>query len=257
MNAVTNKTERLHLGNPFLSSCMAQVIAIDPEQGIVLDRTVAYAEGGGQEGDRGVLEISADSDKVIPFIDAQKGSGRLLMLNDFPSIHVDTPVYHKVEEENLHHFHIGLTVRIKIDVERRAKLTVSHTGIHLVLMGLESIYPDIYSRIIGCHIKETGARLDFSVEEKMTAEDILQAQEFANHLILSDLEMQVFANEMESEAYYWRLNDTVYPCGGTHLNTTAAVGTVEVRKKNMGRGKQRVSFSFPNAILPTCQYYNE
>ena len=38
-------------------------------------------------------------------------------------------------------------------------------------MGLESIYPDIYSRIIGCHIKETGARLDFVVEEKMTAEE--------------------------------------------------------------------------------------
>lgn len=252
-----NKTKRLHLEKPFLSSCEATVIEVDRERGIVLNQTIAYAESGGQEGDKGVIKIQDTNLKAIPFIYTKKGLGRLLFVDDFPTVHVDTPVYHIIEREHFNDFEIGMKVVVKIDIERRAKLTVSHTGIHLVLMGLEELYPDIYPRIIGCHIKETGARLDFFVEEKMTSTDIHQAQMFANRLIFEDITMTTFPHKDEPEAYYWQLKDTIYPCGGTHLISTGAVGAVEVSKKNLGKGKQRISFIFPNAVLPIQHYYEE
>ncbi len=50
--------------DPYAKSCVATVKATDA-RGIVLDRTVFYAEGGGQPGDIGVLIPVAGAPIVI------------------------------------------------------------------------------------------------------------------------------------------------------------------------------------------------
>src|SRR5262249_48257491 len=51
-------TDCLFRDDSYLRQCDATVVALT-EQGLVLDRTVFYANSGGQPGDRGVLKLPA------------------------------------------------------------------------------------------------------------------------------------------------------------------------------------------------------
>lgn len=252
---MTAITKKLHLQHPYLKSAETIVTAIHETEGIVTESTIAFAESGGQEGDRGKITIM-ESNTEVTFLDTQNGQGRPLNISDFHSIHVNVPVYHRVSEEDLGKFKVGQRVVVEIDTERRANLTSSHSCIHLGLMGLEQRYPDIYGRIRGCHIKEDSARLDFVVDDKMTSEDFEFANEFVNQLVQDDHSMLTYAHPDESEAYYWQLGDTIYPCGGTHLPSTGTLGEVQVSKKNLGKNAQRLIVKFPNHKPLVEPYYS-
>jgi Ser-tRNA(Ala) deacylase AlaX len=245
------ETIKLHHHNPFLSRCEAEVMQIDPIKGIVLDQSIAYAESGGQQGDTGLLIIQSNgAAEAIPFTDTQKGYGRLLLLKDFPTIPVQTPTYHRVSPDDLGKFHPGQKVTVQINTERRGLLTISHSGIHLVLMGLEQKYPGIYTAIKGCSIKPTGARLDFGIDQKFTGEDVAFVQDFVQNQIALNKEMFVYQHRQEAEAWYWQMDDYIVPCGGSHLYRTANIGCVTVKKENLGRSSQRMAFTFDHYQLP-------
>ncbi len=249
------KTLKLHHEYPFQTECDANVIAVCPEKGIVLDQTVSYPEMGGQMGDIGILRISGtEGNEEINYFDTQKGVGRVLLLPDFPTIPVETPIYHKIAPNDFEKFYVGQKVRVILNQERRGKLTISHSGIHLVLMGLEKIYPGIYKAIKGCSIKETGARLDFAVEYKFTIEDVERVQEYVCNAIAMAKEMFVFPHKQENEAWYWQMDHYIIPCGGTHLRNTSNIGDVVLKKENVGKSTQRMSFVFRNFKIPYDDY---
>ena len=67
-------TERLFLDQPGLDRATATVMASGPD-GIVLDRTIFYARGGGQPGDTGELRWDGG---VTPIADTVKGEGETI-----------------------------------------------------------------------------------------------------------------------------------------------------------------------------------
>lgn len=233
-------TKKLYYESPYLRSYKATVTAVE-ENKVVLDKTIAYAEGGGQEGDRGVLIVN---NKEIPFFDTKKGLGRVLYIDNFPVIQVETPIYHFINENDTMHLKIGDKVTIKIDTLRRAKLSISHSAIHLVLMCLEKVYPNYESRVYGASIKEDTARLDFRTSEKFKPGEMEQIENDINSLIKESIEIKVFPHKEEKEAWYWQCQDYRCPCGGTHLTNTKYIGKVKVKRKNLGKNGQRVSLTY-------------
>lgn len=230
-------TQKEFYTNPYKSSTKAKILDIIDNK-IILDKTVAYPEGGGQEGDRGWLLVDG---KEIKFFDTQKGLGRVIYLEDFPTIQVETPIFHFIDSKYLPNFKIGQEITVKIDTLRRSKLSISHSAIHLVLRYLEEMYPDYEKRIYGASIKEDSARLDFKTTEKFKPEQMQYIEDRVNEAVQKELEIFTFAHPKEKEAWYWRCEDYTIPCGGTHLDNTKYIGKIKVKRKNLGKNGQRVT----------------
>ena len=92
--------------DPYLTQCKATIQDIN--EVVQLDKTVAYPEGGGQEGDRGVI---IDANRTRGSIcDTQKGLGRTLYLKGFPVINVETPIFHRIVSQDNSSLRTGETV---------------------------------------------------------------------------------------------------------------------------------------------------
>ena len=245
------KTEKIYYQDPFLCSCMASVIDIQDNK-VVLDKTVAFPEGGGQIGDIGQFYIN---DSIIPFFDTKKGVGRILNIPDFPDIQVDTPVYHYIDERDLSKISIGSKVKIEIDVGHRIKTTVLHSALHIALMVAKKRRPDLTNIIKGCKISVDNARLDFFAKSKFLPEDIEWMTIVAQKLIDDELPVQVYHHKDEKEAWYWQCEDFICPCGGTHITNTKQIGEIYIKRKNVGKTTERIIVSVENIKLHKDDYH--
>lgn len=230
------KTTKIYYQDSFLNHCEAIVTAIQ-ENRVILDRTISFPEGGGQIGDRGYLYVN---DLGIPFFDTQKGVGRILSLPEFPSVQVDTPIYHFIDEKDLSKIVIGDRVKVVIDVQRRIWTTVLHSALHLVLMVAKERRPDITSTIKGCKITTESARIDFFAKVKFLPEDVEWISKRAQELIDLEIPIRVYPHLEEKEAWYWSCKDFICPCGGTHLTNTGQIGKIFVKRKNVGKTTERL-----------------
>jgi alanyl-tRNA synthetase len=248
-------TNKIYYASQYLTQTEAIVAAIMENNGIILNQTIAFPESGGQESDYGTLMYCVNGQqRSVGFKNVRQVNGRLIYLDNFPVIPVETDIIHFLETEDAD-LCVGMKVQVGIDVQRREQLTVSHTATHIGLMAIENLYPKLYDAIRGCHIKEDSSRLDFAIESKITDSELSSIQEYANELVSKDYPITMYAHSEESEARYWQCLDKVYPCGGTHLLSTKNIGRMEIRKKNLGKGTQRIIFSFPEAVIDVGKYH--
>ena len=106
-------TQRLFLDDSLLASCSATVIGAG-SAGIVLDRTIFYARGGGQPGDCG--RLSWDGGETV-ITEAIKGEGDAIL--HIPKPDAKLPP-------------VGAVVEASIDWQRRQSHMRMHTAMHLL-----------------------------------------------------------------------------------------------------------------------------
>lgn len=244
-------TIKKYYEDEFLSGCTSKITAILQNEpgGIVCESTVAFAEGGGQEGDAGV--IIRENGEEIPFTYTSKFGGRRLIGGEFDGICVESDVLHHLEASDLTKFQVGEIVKIKINITRRAKLSCYHGALHLALMGLERSRPLIADKIYGCKISEDGARLDFRVDDKFSAQELEYAMKIANDYIKQELKIETFPSQSEPEALFWECDGRKMACGGTHFKNKKFFGEIIVKRKNIGKGADRMKIeiiNMPNLI---------
>lgn len=232
------RTEKLYYKNQFLTTCKAKLIEIN-EKGLIFDKTVAYPEGGGQIGDSGIL-IREKTKEEIEFLDTTKIKGRNIYLKDFPVIKVEGVIIHHIDISLLNNLELGEEFTIRLNVERRAKTTLHHSGLHLALMVLANMREGIDKKIVGAKITDTYGRLDFSTEEKFSKEELQKIEDKCNELIQEKLEISSYNHPAEREAIYWKCLDYSVPCGGTHCDNTKYLGKMKVKRKNIGKTSERL-----------------
>ncbi len=224
--------ELLFQSDPYLTHCTAVVVEADPE-GIVLDRTVFYATGGGQPGDIGRLRHAA-GDVKITTARYRRDDGEIL--------HAPAP------ESRLPA--VGDEVEAEIDWGLRHRHMRMHTCLHL--LGAVLKFP-----VTGGKIGADRSRLDFDMPdpaEKGEVTAALNALIEADHPVNSrwideaDLDpalIRTLSVKPPSGVGRIRLLDIpgidLQPCGGTHVKSTGEIGPVEVVKiENKGRQNRRV-----------------
>lgn len=251
----SRKTHQLYYQDFFLRQATAQIVHIEKDS-IELDSTVAYPEGGGQESDHGIIRL--DNGRVLRFDGAKKIYTRLAGLSEFPGLQVDGVIQHLIVEEDrplLGGLEPGMSAIVNIDVERRARLALSHTASHLLYLGIGKIRPDAIDSTIGCHIKTDGARFDFSIETRFSVEDLLSIEQCANGYVQRNAAITVSAHPKVPGARLWHCEAEVIPCGGIHITQTAPIGLLQVRRRGLGAGKERISCVFPQAQFQLGKYH--
>jgi misacylated tRNA(Ala) deacylase len=233
-------TDPLFRTDPYLAETPATVLAVNDRGGVILDRTVFYATGGGQPGDSGQLTAGAGD---IAIATAVYGDDR--------SEIVHVPIEGAALPEP------GATVRAAIDWARRYKHMRIHTALHLLSVVLP--YP-----VTGGSIAETGGRLDFDMEgelpEKAGIEARLNALVAADHPVtdewIGDDElldrpdlvktMKVKPPTGAGRVRLVRIGDIdLQPCGGTHVRSTGEIGQLALGKiESKGRQNRRVRIDF-------------
>ena len=135
-------TEALFRDDAYLRDCTARVVDLTPEGGIVLDRTVFYAQGGGQPGDVGHL-ARADGTEM-PVHNTAYAPDRTTI------VHLPIPGAPLPRQ--------GEPVTAVLDWERRFSRMKVHTALHLLSVILP--YP-----VTGGSIGDGDGRLDFDIPE--------------------------------------------------------------------------------------------
>jgi len=133
-------TETLFRDDAYARECAARVIAAGPE-GVTLDRTVFYAQAGGQPGDTGALRWPGGE---MPVANAVKGPGDTIL--HLPAEGAPLPP-------------VGAEVTAAIDWDRRHRLMRMHTCLHL----LSAV---IKGDVTGGQVGDGKGRLDFNLPDQ-------------------------------------------------------------------------------------------
>ncbi|NBT86232.1 MAG: hypothetical protein EBT45_07035 [Alphaproteobacteria bacterium] len=61
------------------------------------------------------------------------------------------------------------------------------------------------------------------------------------YIIKKDAPIKTGFSDIESQKRFWEIDGfSKIPCGGTHVKSTAEVGYVTLKRKNIGKSKERI-----------------
>ena len=205
---------------------------------VVLDKTVFYAEGGGQVGDSGVLTFDGGSARII---DTKKKNGKYL--------HKGTVLNGTLRT--------GAVVSAAIDTARRAAIRRNHSTAHLLQAALKNTLGNHVAQA-GSYVSEDRVRFDFSHFAAMTAEELQQVEREVNEQILKGISVETFeksideAKKMGATALFGekygntvrivKMGDySMELCAGCHVDNTSNIGLFKlVSESGVAAGVRRI-----------------
>jgi alanyl-tRNA synthetase len=209
-------TKKVFWANPYLDKLKTRVSTVQGSD-VTVEQTIFYAFSGGQESDRG-------SFNNIPVLEANKTAQDI--------------VYTLPAEHGLQ---VGDEVEITIDWNRRYRLMRLHFAAEIILESVYQMQPGIEK--IGAHIGEDKSRVDFACAQNISAyfPALLQQLE---QLVAQNVPVISEFSDVVKQQRYWEISGFAHvPCGGTHLKSTREIGQIQLRRKNIGRNKERIEIS--------------
>jgi misacylated tRNA(Ala) deacylase len=230
-------TDCLFRDDSYLRSCDATVMAAT-DHGLVLDRTVFYANSGGQPGDRGVIRTEGGAELAV-----------------------ETAVFTDPGKSEIAHvlpagaarLAPGERVGAAIDWDTRYRRMRMHTALHLLSAALP--FP-----VTGGSVGESDGRLDFDIpdagldKDEITRKlaDMIAADAEVTTRWISDDELAANLSLVKTMSVKPPMGTgrvrlvaiagyDLQPCGGTHVRRTGEIGTVRVTQiEKKGKQNRRV-----------------
>jgi alanyl-tRNA synthetase len=206
---------------------------------VILDRTVFYAEAGGQVGDSGELLGAAATRFVVE--DTQKRGAA--------HSHIGRLAAGRLQ--------VGDSVVARIDAERRAAIRLNHSATHLLHAALR--------KVLGPHVTQKGSlvapdrlRFDFSHFQPLSSAERAQIEQLVNAEIRGNAEaatqlmdyesaiaggaMALFGEKYESRVRVLSMGDfSTELCGGTHVKRMGDIGIFHiVSETGVAAGVRRI-----------------
>ena len=216
-------TRKVFWEDPYLTRLETRIASVR-DSDVTVEETILYALSGGQESDHGTIGTSR-------VLEARKDGGDII---------------YTLDED--HGLAPGDRVTMVIDWERRYRLMRLHFAAEIVL---ELVYKALGPiRKIGAHIAQDKARIDFEWGENI-AGALPGFQQQAALLVAADHEIVSAYSDAENQRRYWEIRAfSRVPCGGTHLRRTGEIGAIELKRKNIGKGKERIRSLCPVTRAP-------
>ncbi len=216
---------------------------------VVLDRTVIYAESGGQMADTGAFY---DSSELLQLAEVTGAFYPVAGL-----------IAHRVKAKET--LRVGDRVTVIADADRRARIMRNHTGTHLVHAALRNI--------LGNHVKQAGSlnaperlRFDFSHFAPVGSEELHDIEQQVNEEIRLNTQIETGIMSLEealnsgalaffgdkypeSNVRVVTISDPRAPrgfyskelCGGTHVGRIGDIGVLKiVSEESVAAGVRRI-----------------
>ena len=233
------RTHRLELGDQTLRDWQAVVLAADPGQGLVLDRSAFYPGGGGQPPDHGVLLWGGVQTRIV-------GTRKADDLWLLPAEGDPLPP-------------VGTAVQGAVENDRRTALMRTHSGLHL-LSGI--VFRDFGALVTGGNMEPLEARMDFNLptvpegfrdavaaacaaevaaDRAITTSTLPRERAFADYPDLIRTATNLLPDDLEVVRIVDIAGLDTQADAGTHVASTRAIGALEIVKiENKGKGFRRL-----------------
>jgi alanyl-tRNA synthetase len=217
------------------------------EAAVVLDRTPAYGEAGGQVGDLGVILAEGK----------RPAAGPLPAEFRFDAVRREKGIFLHVGRLERGSLKVGTEVVCRVDRENRLAIARNHTATHLLHYALREVLGE-HARQSGSLVSAERLRFDFSNPTELGAENLRLVEDLVNRKIL-DNEPLVCTQMSLSEAreagamalFGEKYGDIVRVvsvgdysrelCGGTHCDRTGDVGLFRItRESSVAGGVRRI-----------------
>jgi len=219
------------------------------EDSIVLDRTLFYPLGGGQNWDLGTI---------------QGPNGNL----EVKEVRGRDDILHKLEID--HQLEIGDEITGIIDWERRYSHMRMHTAQHLVSGIAYELFNGV--RTVGNQIHTTHSRIDFNpisfdddmlqqltletnkiIGQSLEVTDSTMTREEINSIMPPDRTNMNLIPKFIDQLRVVQIGDGVdlCPCAGTHISNIREIGEISIlSKKSKGKGTQRIKYELSPTNSP-------
>lgn len=208
------RTIKLFDKDHYLKEFDAEVLEVEGVN-VVLDKTVFYAQSGGQAGDKGTIN-------GVLVVDTQIIDGKY--------VHI---------LENEPDFKVGAMVHGELDWERRYNIMRIHSASHI----MEHFFYKNFGVLerLGSSVDDKKDRSTYVSEDKLDPELLRQTEDEVNAFLAEG--HYIVIKEDEEGIRSWTSGPYHDHCGGTHVRNTSEIGQIKLKRKNPGKGKERVETS--------------
>ncbi len=237
----------------------SEVLAVGGKDGehvaIVVAETPFYPEGGGQVGDRGVIETASGA--ILEVSDTRKTEGSI--------VHVGRMLRGDAAD-----FARGARVKLKVDRLRRDAAMLNHSATHILHYALRDV--------LGSSVHQAGSlvdpdklRFDFAHQGPVKVDALATIEEEINARIRENAEVMVeemayddaikagalafFGDKYGDRVRVVRMGDfSVELCGGTHISRTGDVGMFKLEAESgVAAGVRRIEAVTGQGALETIR----
>ncbi len=221
----------------------AKVLKVFPGGYVVLNHTVFYPRGGGQEPDRGTI-----------------GGAKVVDIEKYGDV-----VIHRVEGKAPK---AGAVVQCHVDTRRRRRITQIHTATHIINGSSRQVLgPWVWQH--SAFKEEDYGRIDITHFAHLTDAEVRKIEDTANEVVRRNLRVKntFMPREVAEEKYGFRLYQggvvpgklvrvvdiggwDIEACGGTHNRSTGEVGLIKITKaERIQDGVERINFVAGEAAI--------